>query len=188
MKVRYRKGVATHSGPESCGAGREAVVEALTGEAAGQPLSREIGMSGAPTLLRNAEGKIEGGLHREPPEGSTRSKTLRMRRNPSHRNCDVSSVPGSPGMSGKAERRKPDIDADEKSDACIVPKTDPNNGGRSTLLSAEDREGRRAAKRNAGHSPAPRTQSRTGASTGLDGVREAARKGRDVRFTALMHQ
>jgi RNA-directed DNA polymerase len=35
--------------------------------------------------------------------------------------------------------------------------------------------------------PASRTQSRTGASMGLDGVREAARKGRDVRFTALMH-
>jgi len=32
MKVRYRKGAAIHSGPELCGAGREAVVEAFTGE------------------------------------------------------------------------------------------------------------------------------------------------------------
>jgi hypothetical protein len=31
MKVRYRKGAAIHSGPELCGAGREAVVEAFTG-------------------------------------------------------------------------------------------------------------------------------------------------------------
>jgi hypothetical protein len=43
MQVRYRKGVAIHPGPESCGAGREDVAEALTGEAAGQPLSRENG-------------------------------------------------------------------------------------------------------------------------------------------------
>jgi len=187
MKVRYRKGVATHSGPESCGAGREAVVEALTGEAAGQPLSREIERSGAPTLLTYAEGETEGDVSREPPEGSTRSKTLRMRRNPSHRNWEVSSEPGSPGMSGKAECRKPDSNADEKSDVCIVPKKNPNNGDGSTPRPEEDLEGRRTAKRNAAHPPAPRTQSRTGASMGLDGVREAAQKGRDVRFTALMH-
>jgi len=64
---------------------------------------------------------------------------------------------------------------------------EPNNGGGSKPLPAEGREGRRAAKSNAGHPPAPRTQSRIGASMGLEGVREAARKGRDVRFTALMH-
>ncbi len=43
MKVQYRKGVATHPDPESCGGVREGDFEALTGEAAGQPLSREIG-------------------------------------------------------------------------------------------------------------------------------------------------
>ncbi len=187
MKVRYRKGVAIHSGPESCGGDREVVDEALTGGAAGQPLSREIGISGTPTLLSYAEGETEDGAYREPSEGPTRSKTLRMRRNPSHGNWEVSSEPGLPGMSGKAKRRKPDITADEKSDARIVPKNDPNNGDGPTPALAEDREERRAAKRNAGHSPAPRTLSRAGASMGLDGVREAARKGRDVRFTALMH-
>lgn len=168
MKVRHRKGAAIHSGPESCGVGREAAVEALTGEAAGQPLSREIGMSGAPTLLSFAEGYTEGGDNREPSEGSTRSKTLRMRRNPSHRNWEVSSAPDSGlsplGVSGKAHGRNPEITADEKSDACIVPRNDPNNSDGSTPPSAEDREGRRAAKRNADHPPAPRTQSRTGES------------------------
>jgi RNA-directed DNA polymerase len=93
MKVRYRKGVAIHPGPESCGAGREAVAEALTGEPAGQPLSREIGNSGVPTQLCNAEGNIADGVHREPFENSTRSKTLRTRRSPSYRNWDISSVP-----------------------------------------------------------------------------------------------
>lgn len=31
MKVRHRKGLANHPGPESCGGVREGVVEALTG-------------------------------------------------------------------------------------------------------------------------------------------------------------
>ena len=42
MRVRHRKGVAIHPDPESCGGAREGAAEALTGEAAGQPLSREI--------------------------------------------------------------------------------------------------------------------------------------------------
>ena len=49
-------------------------------------------------------------------------------------------------------------------------------------------EGRDVAKGNTGKTPAPRTQSRTsGASMGLDGVREAARRDRRLRFTALLH-
>ena len=95
------------------------------------------------------------------------------------------------GGSGKARGRKPDIYADEKSDACIVPMNDPNNGVASKPAPAEGLEGRRAAKRNAEQPPVPRTQSRTRASMGLDGVREAARalkaSGKEVRFTALMH-
>jgi len=43
MKIRYRKGVATHPSPELCSGAREDAGEALTGETAGQSLSREIG-------------------------------------------------------------------------------------------------------------------------------------------------
>jgi RNA-directed DNA polymerase len=191
MKVRHRKGVAIHSGPESCGAGREADVEALTGEAAGQPLSREIDMFGAPTQLCNAEGETEGSVHRELPEGSARSKTLSMRGNPSYGNWEVSSAPEigqwPMGALGKADGRNPEEQPDEKSDACIVPRNDLNNGSGSKPLSAEDQEGRRAAKRNAGDFPAPRTQSRTSASMGMDSVREAAGRDKNLRFTALLH-
>ena len=42
MKVSYGEGIASHTGPESCGGGRKAVVEALTGESAGWVLSPEI--------------------------------------------------------------------------------------------------------------------------------------------------
>ena len=193
MKVRYRKGIANHPDPESCGGVREGVVEALTGESAGQPLSREIRQSGAPTLLSEAEGHTDEGATREPSEGPARSKTLSMRRRSPNRNCEISSVPAEQlvGGSGKAIGRKPDIHAGEKSDACVVPMNDPNNSAAVEPAVAEGLEGRRAAKGNAEPFPAPRTQSRTSASMGLNGVREVARAakdaGKEVRFTALMH-
>lgn len=42
MKESYGEGVASHTGPESCGHGREEVDEALTGVHAGRVWSREI--------------------------------------------------------------------------------------------------------------------------------------------------
>ena len=41
VKVHNSKGIASRTGPESCVARREMRDEALTGEPAGQPLSRE---------------------------------------------------------------------------------------------------------------------------------------------------
>ena len=41
MKESYGEGLATHTGPESCGAAREGGVEALTGARAGRVFSRE---------------------------------------------------------------------------------------------------------------------------------------------------
>jgi RNA-directed DNA polymerase len=194
MKVRHRKGIANHPGPESCGGAREGVIEALTGERAGQPLSREIKQSGAPTPLSEAEGHIVGGATRESSKSPTRSKTLSMRRSSLNRNGEVSSAPAAQlaaGGSGKAVGRTPDIHADEKSDACVVPMNVPNKDTGSEPVLAEGREGRRAAKSNTEAPPAPRTQRRIRASTGLDGVREAARaakaSGKEVRFTALLH-
>jgi RNA-directed DNA polymerase len=194
MKVRYRKGIANHPDPESCGGVREGVIEALTGESAGQPLSREIRQSGAPTLLSEAEGHTDEGASREPSKGPARSQTLSMHGNFLHRNWEISSVPAAQlavGGSGKANGRTPDIYAGEKSDACVVPMNDPNKGAASKPAHAEDPEGRRAAKGNTETPPAPRTQSRTRASMGPDGVREAAHAakamGKEVRFTALLH-
>lgn len=116
MKVRHRKGIANHPDPESCGGAREGAVEALTGESAGQPLSREIRQSGAPTLLSEAEGHIGEGVTREPSTSPTRSKTLSMRRSSPNRNCEISSAPVvklAAGGSGKALGRTPDSHAGE---------------------------------------------------------------------------
>src|SRR5215216_6548495 len=60
VRVHYDEGVAIHIGPESCAGGREAVREALTGECAGQPLSREkVDIPGA-DAVRYAEGHTKG--------------------------------------------------------------------------------------------------------------------------------
>jgi hypothetical protein len=56
VEVHCDEDVASHIGPESCADTREGAGEALTGERAGQPLSRERFRSGLPTLshLRKA--------------------------------------------------------------------------------------------------------------------------------------
>ncbi len=76
------------------------------------------------------------------------------------------------------------MNADEKSDKIIVPKKRPNKGGTSLAEAVEERI---LPKGNAGQTTAVRTQSRAAASSGLAGVRQAARKEKDVRFTALLH-
>jgi hypothetical protein len=60
MKESYRKGVASHPGPESCVAGRKAAIEALTGVHAGRVLSCEIIAIGVPTSFSMAEGNTKG--------------------------------------------------------------------------------------------------------------------------------
>ena len=59
MKKSYESGLATHIGPESCGAARKGSAEALTGERAGRVLSR------VRKLLRDADAVGGSGrLHR----------------------------------------------------------------------------------------------------------------------------
>jgi group II intron reverse transcriptase/maturase len=170
-------------------AAREGGGEALTGEGAGQVLSCEIKLDGAPTPLMEAEGEIGDGVNREPSPGPAQSKTLRMRRSSSHGNREIPQVPavgGAAGRSGKATSRTPDMYAWGKSDGCVVPEKPSNKGGVSTRP-AEEVEGRQPTKGNMGQAAAPRTQRRECASIGLARVREAARRDRRARFTALLH-
>ena len=71
-----------------------------------------------------------------------------------------------------------------KSDRPMVPTKLPNKAGR---LAAEVVEGRGLAKGNTDQQNAPRTQRRTRAPSALDRVREAARRDRKAKFTALFH-
>jgi hypothetical protein len=75
MQKSYDCGVATHVGPESCGAVRKSSVEALTGERAGRVFSRER------TFLRDADAVGESGRphrvhrYREVRQSPARSET-----------------------------------------------------------------------------------------------------------------
>src|SRR5580700_4659679 len=74
--------------------------------------------------------------------------------------------------------------AGEDSDEVVVPMKRSN---KEDLPSAEIVEGRTSPKGNGGQPAAARTLSRETASIGLAAVRQAARRSRSVRFTALLH-
>jgi group II intron reverse transcriptase/maturase len=71
-----------------------------------------------------------------------------------------------------------------KSDGSVVPQKSPNKAGRPIKEAAE---GRGPAKGNSSKCNALRIQSRAGASSALERVRQAARRDRKQRFTALLH-
>src|ERR1700704_3582405 len=93
MQKSYESGVATHIGPESCGAAREGGVEALTGERAGRVFSR------VRQLLRDADAVGESGrLHRvhryrEVCQSPARSKTPSTYADTSRGNREIPSPP-----------------------------------------------------------------------------------------------
>ena len=64
MQVHCDEEVAIHIDPESCAGVREDVGEALTGERAGQPLSRESFLIRMPTLLRWRKATRKGAISR----------------------------------------------------------------------------------------------------------------------------
>ena len=71
-----------------------------------------------------------------------------------------------------------------KSDRPAVPEKSPNNAGQPA---AEGMEGRGLAKGNPQQQNASRTPSRNDASSALERIRQAAKKDRKLRFTALLH-
>jgi RNA-directed DNA polymerase len=71
-----------------------------------------------------------------------------------------------------------------KSDSLVVPGKPPNN---ATELAAEAVEGRGLAKGKPPEQHASRTQGRSGAPSALERIRQAARRDRQQRFTALLH-
>jgi|SRR5688572_6539173 RNA-directed DNA polymerase len=112
MKESYGKGVATHTGPESCAVARKGEGEALTGGRAGQVLSREMyGPRREPWSLRGADAVEEGGRphlpcrHRKTRWDPARSKTLRTHRHISHGNREIRRVPVT-GVAGRIGKSK----------------------------------------------------------------------------------
>ena len=187
MKEPDGEGIANHTGPESCAGGRKSVGEALTGESAGRVLSSEINETGMPTLSECGEGHTHGGVKRESPGDPAESETLRMRGSSMHGNREVPSLFAEDGTADRPEEarsRTSGMHGGGKSDSRIVPKKRSNNG---LQRPAETVEGRRLAKGNSLQDDQGRTQCRTALTDGLERVRQAARRERGTKFTALMH-
>jgi RNA-directed DNA polymerase len=124
---------------------------------------------------------------RELPKDSAQSQTPGMYGNSTRENRETPSTPDTLVCAGRLEKGmnpKSSMYVGGESDGRIVPTKCPNKSGE---LRAEGTEGRRPTKENSGQTPAHRTQSRSGASSGLLGLREAARNEKRVRFTALLH-
>ena len=198
MKESYGEGVASHTGPESCGDGSNAMAEALTGEHTGGLLSSEIKSFQVPTLWSGGEGPPaspelamagrQHGLQRHRELQSDR----RSRGNPSmcgsslRGNREVLTVASGHGTgvrSGKVSSRMPDMYAIRKSDGNIVPKKQANKEG---VSSAGSVEARAPTKRNTGQLPTVRTQGRGAVSSRLAGVRQAAQRRKDGKTCPSM--
>jgi|SRR6266446_935182 hypothetical protein len=106
MKESYAEGLATHSGPESCGVSRKGFVEALTGVRMGRVLSRER------SKVRDADAVGMSGRHhrahryREMRSGPARSETPCTHGNISHENREVPCPPATDGAAGRVGKSK----------------------------------------------------------------------------------
>src|SRR5947208_395334 len=103
-----------------------------------------------------------------------------------HENREISrtSCSKEQDRSAKAINQTADMHVPEKSDCAVVP---VNQSNREAQASAEAGEGRAQTKENIVQSHMPPTQSGQRVSQGLHGVRRAARKRKQERFTALLH-
>lgn len=130
--------------------------------------------------------------NREPLFNAAESQTPSMHGNSMRENREAQATPssdGGEGRSGKARCRTPDMNVAGESDDPIVPAKRANKAGRPEKgqPAAESVEGRGSTKGNAMQTAACRTQCRGSVSNGLQRVREAARRDKKARFTALLH-
>ena len=106
MKESYGEGLATHTGPESCGAAREGGVEALTGERAGRVFSR------VRSILRDADAVGESGRQhpgrrfREALRGPARSETPGTYGSISSGNREIPCPPGAGRLTERVGKSK----------------------------------------------------------------------------------
>lgn len=132
---------------------------------------------------------MKGSVRRERSFDTAESETLGMWGSSMRENREAPQTPardGSAGRSKKAKGRNVDMHVCGESDGLVVPTKRANKAGAEAWV-AESAEGRRATKGNAPQAHSYRTQSRGSESQGLWRVRQAARRDRRIRFTALFH-
>jgi RNA-directed DNA polymerase len=125
--------------------------------------------------------------HRKLFMDAAESETLRMRGNSLHGNRETLEIPlpQGEGRSGKALCRTPDMNVPRESDGPIVPEKRSNKTGLKAV--AEIVEGRGPTKGNAQRTLLAPDAEPGKRGMGLWGVREAAKRDKKMRFTALLH-
>ena len=187
MKESNIEDLASHDGPESCGCIRKAAPEALTGVRIGRDMEpRNQAVQSADAVKRGGR-PYDAQRNGELSVDSARSKTPSMCGRSMRENRESQPLPsmkGVEGRRGKAIGRTPRMHEGGQSDSPIIPAKSANKG---TQAPAESMEGRGGAKGNTNQQNTPRTQSRTGVLHALERVRQAAKRDRKAKFTALMH-
>ncbi|NVB39966.1 group II intron reverse transcriptase/maturase [Pseudenhygromyxa sp. WMMC2535] len=186
MKESNTEGVATHGDPEPCVDDREVSGEALTGARAGRVLSREIRSTRGADAVKQSGRPHAQRRQREELGDPARSETPRTHGTSLRENREISTPPerdGGSGRTGKAVGHTPVVHGMERSDGPIVPTKPPNDARRAE----EVVEGRGPTKGNTDEQNVRRTQCRGSTPSALDRVREAARKDKKMKFTALFH-
>jgi group II intron reverse transcriptase/maturase len=139
-----------------------------------------------PTSFCEAEGYVMGGDKREPTMNPAQSETPGMPGNSMRENRETPSASGSntPDRLEKATSYTASMYGGGESDEQVVPAKRSNKGEET---SAEGVEGSCSTKGNTEEAHTCRTQGREHVSQGLGGVREAARRDKKQKFTALLH-
>src|SRR5215472_17966628 len=106
MKKSYGEGLATHIGPESCGAAREGGDEALTGECMGRVFSRVRTLLREADAVRRSGRQHPGHRYREVLRSPARSETPRTYRSTSYGNREIPCPPGAVTASGRVGKSK----------------------------------------------------------------------------------
>ena len=186
MQEPHIEDPANHDDPESCACSRKGTGEALTGAHTGRVLSCENRCNqGADVVVLNGRphGRVRYGEYMSDP---AQSETSGMCGNSMRENREIPCPPCEDGMRGRTGKnydRTPVMNGCGKSDSPIIPTKPPNKA-----VAAEEAEGRGLGKGNVDQQNTPRTQSRDkDVSSALVRVREAAKKDKRARFTALLH-
>src|SRR5215469_10868406 len=106
MKESHVKGLATHDGPESCGAPRKGSFEALRGVRAGRVFSRERILLRDADAVRRSRRQHRTHRHRKMRSGPAWSETPCTYGNTSHENREVLCSPTADGAEGRVGKSK----------------------------------------------------------------------------------
>ena len=101
MKESHGEGLATHTGPESCGGARKSTAEALTGVRAGQVFSRERNFLRGADAVRRSGRPYRARRQRETRTDPARSETPGTHGITMHGNREIPELPAADGAAGR---------------------------------------------------------------------------------------